>query len=45
MNTEKAMTDQVATGAGSKVLVVGAGAMGSLFASRFEYQGVRLLDF
>ena len=39
MNTEKAMTDQVDTGAGSKVIVVGAGAMGSLFASRFAQAG------
>jgi len=39
VNTEKAMTDQVSTGAGSKVLVVGAGAMGSLFASRFARAG------
>jgi len=39
VNTAKATTDQLARGTGSKVIVVGAGAMGSLFASRFARAG------
>ena len=39
MNTDKATTDQVATGTGRKVIVVGAGAMGSLFAARLARAG------
>ena len=39
VNTAKATTDQVARGARSKVIVVGAGAMGSLFAARFARAG------
>jgi len=39
VNTAKATTDQLARGTESKVIVVGAGAMGSLFASRFARAG------
>jgi 2-dehydropantoate 2-reductase len=38
-NTEDTTTGQVTKGAGSKVVVVGAGAMGSLFAARFAQTG------
>jgi 2-dehydropantoate 2-reductase len=39
VNTATATTEQMAKGAESKVIVVGAGAMGSLFASRFAQAG------
>jgi 2-dehydropantoate 2-reductase len=39
VNSEKTTSEQVTKGAGSKVIVVGAGAMGSLFAARFAQAG------
>lgn len=39
MNTTTAMSEQTAKSAGSKIVVVGAGAMGSLFASRLARAG------
>ena len=39
VKTAKATTEQMAKGPGIKVIVVGTGAMGSLFASKFARTG------